>query len=82
MAEEGNTPVVFSGSRSDNTVRVWRVTAERRVGQPLLGHKKGVTCVAVVDHQRRIMVASASEDKSVQVSLSGQLAPYVVYIKI
>ncbi len=66
LPEDYSAPVVFSGS-VDNTVRVWKVTSERRVGQPLQGHRKAVQCLALVEHNQRVMLASGSEDRSTQV---------------
>ncbi len=83
MAEDPSIPAVFSGSGSDNTVRVWRAIADGRVGLPLQGHFLAVSSVAVVVDgltQGRITIASGSEDRSVQVCKKEAFPPCSLFV--
>jgi WD40 repeat protein len=60
--------LIVSGS-FDKTVRVWDANSGRPVGEPLTGHSKEVTCVAVgvSPADGRLLVASGSLDSIVRV---------------
>ena len=63
---------------SGKTLRLWELPSGKTIGQPLVGHRKGVNCVAISSDDR--FVISGSDDHTVKVwdvrsgkTLSGSL---------
>jgi hypothetical protein len=66
IAELDRRSVAITSS-TDETVRIWDLTEQRQIGQPLTGHTGAVTAVATAELDGRPIVVTTSRDETVRI---------------